>query len=221
MKITHFIQDELGIDAQNFLQNSILQLTTTPAEEEQYDALYSELIGCYSNKLSYHNLSHIYTFLKIAYLLEDQIHQPTPFFWAIWYHDAIYHPKRKDNEKQSAERALKKLDPYLNTEDLNQTNSLILSTAKHVPLKPEDEDHRLFLDMDLSILASNKDTYRLYADAIAKEYSHVPRFLYRYGRKKVLKNFLRRPQIFYTPIFREWGESKARENIQHEIRGFK
>ena len=65
---------------------------------------------------------------------------------------------------------------------------LIMSTAGHFP-KSNDSDVLYFLDFDLAILATDEGTYKLYSDAIWKEYKRIySRPMYENGRKKVLKN---------------------------------
>lgn len=66
---------------------------------------------------------------------------------------------------------------------------MILATKKHELLN-DSADLKLFLDFDLSILGTSAEVYQRYSQAIRKEYSWGPYFLYRKGRKKILENFL-------------------------------
>lgn len=219
MKINHFIQNGLSSDFATTIEEKVLELAKlSEINEEHAAALSDHILDYYTQGLSYHNLSHIYTFLQIADCLKSEIQQPLAFYWAILFHDAIYNPRKKDNESKSAQLATRELERWLKPNDLSQVDSLILSTAKHFPLKEKDSDHLLFLDIDLSILASDPTIYKQYALAVRKEYKHVPGFLYRYARKKVLKSFLERSTIFYTKTFQKWGGTKARTNIQNEIK---
>ena len=45
---------------------------------------------------------------------------------------------------------------------------------------------KMFLDLDLSILASDDDVYDQYAKNIRQEYIHVPEKDYCIGKKKIL-----------------------------------
>ena len=61
------------------------------------------------------------------------------------------------------------------------------------PDQDEWEDCNLFLDSDLSILASDESSYDKYAQGVREEYSHVQDVDYRQGRIQVLSSLLSRP----------------------------
>jgi len=75
----------------------------------------------------------------------------------------------------------------------------------------------ILLDLDLSILGKDPQYYLEYAAAVRKEYSIYPDFMYRRGRKKVLKKMLEQECIFKTDLFKEKYESQARKNLQSEL----
>lgn len=165
---------------------------------------------------AYHNLSHIHSMLYLTQEFNDLIEQPDMLQLAIWYHDIIYDPARKDNELKSAKYAKDVLSTYLDESMLTALQALINSTAKHQPLIPHPVNHWL-LDLDLAVLASNRSTYEAYKAAIRQEYIMYPKFLYRPGRKKVLKQFLERDQIYFTELFQTRYETIARDNLEWEL----
>jgi predicted metal-dependent HD superfamily phosphohydrolase len=176
------------------------------------------LISKYSEKhRAYHNLSHIKFLLRTAAVFKDKINDYEAFELAVWFHDAIYEPKSKTNEPESAALAVENL-AKLNFPQpkIEKVEKMILATRKH-DAAGLDEDGRLFLDSDLGILGAKAEIYKKYAEAIRKEYSFVPENLYRSERGKVLRSFLRREFIFYTGIMRESLEEAARINIENEI----
>lgn len=164
----------------------------------------------------YHDLSHLYNLYLVKNEFEKSLKNPLLIEAAIWFHDAIYLPKNKNNEAKSAELAVETLKDKNLPFDLNDLKLLIESTAKHQPLK-DDSDFHYFLDFDLSILAADAAVYKNYVDAIRQEYSMYPTFLYKIGRKKVLKSFLKRERIYFSSKFYEEHEKKARENILLEL----
>ncbi len=164
----------------------------------------------------YHNLSHIYSLLKLKDQFLTPINDPEVLEWSIWFHDVIYRSTRKDNEKKSAEEAKKWLSPYLESPKIKKINTFILSTAKHQP-QIEDSDLHFFLDFDLAILAAEKSVYQKYVKAIREEYKVFPNMIYRPGRKKVLSHFLKREYIYFTKLCRNSWEENARQNLQWEL----
>ena len=75
----------------------------------------------------------------------------------------------------------------------------------------------LFLDLDLSILGTTVDKYDEYSSQVRREYECYSDQQYRQGRIKVLRSFLDRETLFFTPYFRDKLDSKARRNIEREI----
>jgi len=166
---------------------------------------------------AYHNLSHIYTLLKITEQYKSEIENEHMLELAIWYHDIIYRATRKDNEVKSAEYALDVLlESIVPSLELEYLKSLIVSTKKHEYLI-DNFDNRFLLDIDLGVLAASRDTYTQYASAIREEYRIYTNFLYKKGRRKVLKHFLEREWIYFTNAFRDLHESDARANLEWEI----
>jgi len=47
----------------------------------------------------YHTLNHIYEFINVFESLNLKIEDSLNFYLAIWFHDVIYVPSRKDNEE--------------------------------------------------------------------------------------------------------------------------
>lgn len=188
--------------------------------DRQAKKYYQDLYNLYTDPTRhYHNLVHIFNLLNLLDEYKTKIERPLLFELAVWYHDAIYNAKAKDNELQSAILAEKCFDPYLDTARLSYVNALIMSTEGHFP-RQENQDTYLFLDFDLSILAAAPSIYNLYSEAIWQEYKIAyVKLLYKMGRKKVLKNFLARDKIYFSLDFFTKYEAKARQNIRQELNG--
>jgi predicted metal-dependent HD superfamily phosphohydrolase len=95
---------------------------------------------------------------------------------------------------------------------------MIVSTQKHELILKQNQDNAHLLDLDLSILGTDWETYQKYIHNIRKEYKIYPDFMYKPGRKKVLKHFLDRETLYFTDDFRNKHEVKARENLKREIK---
>lgn len=209
---------EFGESHLNFLKkvgnDLLLQYNFSPKEA---DEILANLIESHTEKQRhYHDLSHLYNLYLVKNEYENRLKNPLLIEAAIWFHDAIYIPQNKDNEVKSAELAVEVLNHKNLPFDLTDLKLLIESTAKHQPLK-DDTDFHYFLDFDLSILAADANIYQKYVDAIRQEYSMYPTFLYKIGRKKVLKSFLKRERIYFTEVLFENFEKRARANILQEI----
>ncbi len=215
--ISIVIDKQLSTDRLEYLKSNFFRLFKQSSYELNPVPLYKEIVDHYEEEhRSYHNMSHIWSMLQLADQLEEQILEPTLLRLAIWYHDIIYVSTRKDNELKSAEFAEKRLKTAIGPAMTTALKQLINSTAKHIPLL-DFEDNKLLLDLDLAVLATDRDIYDQYRQSIREEYRVFPTILYRPGRKKVLKHFLERERIYYTDTFLTNYERKARENLKWEL----
>lgn len=215
------VQKELNAEQETVLCARFLELCQgLKLPDSQANEYYQELYDLYTDSnRHYHNLVHIFNLLNLVDTYKTNIEEPLLFELSVWYHDAIYNAKAKDNELQSAILVQKRFSKYLDSRELHYVNALIISTEGHFP-KFKNQDIYLFLDFDLSILAAEPSVYNLYSEAIWQEYKIAYiKVLYKVGRKKVLKNFLARDEIYFSPIFFEKYEAKARQNIKLELNG--
>lgn len=193
-------------------------LKTYSGDERKATEIAEMLFAKYSEKhRAYHNLWHISVLLAGVAALQSDLADVESVQLAVWFHDAIYEPRKQTNEMESAAFAVESLS-VLNfpTVKIKRVEKMILATEKH-KAKGLDEDGRLFLDLDLSILSAAPAVYKKYAQAIRHEYSFVHEELYRKKRCEILRKFLQREKIFYTNKLEKLTESVARANIANEI----
>jgi len=130
---------------------------------------------------------------------------------ALFYHDAVYDARAKDNEAQS--RDLMRRDAEIFGLDLTiiaDAARLIDLTARHGDAALPDE--KIMADCDLAILGADEATFKKYDAGIRREYAHIPAPLYAAGRAKVLRGFLETPQLFKTAAFAAY-DAPARRNL--------
>lgn len=131
---------------------------------------------------------------------------------SLWYHDAVYDAKAKDNEEKSRDWLLKDAkEAGLQEDAVKAAAHLIDLTAHHKDAKTLEE--RIMTDCDLAILGADEKSFAVYDANIRKEYAHVPAPAYRTGRSKVLKGFLNQQHIFKTKAFRDAREEQAKANL--------
>ncbi|RWF39880.1 MAG: hypothetical protein EOS46_30240 [Mesorhizobium sp.] len=186
------------------------------------DALKTELSVLYhAAGRHYHNLAHIEAMLTLAGDYRTLLDDPEAVEAAIWFHDAIYDSRAKDNEAQSAALAEQKLAGCADAGRLSRVSAMILATATHqLPLFDDaaaTRDASLFLDMDLSILGADAVAFDAYERAVRREYGWVEEPMWRAGRGAVLKTFLARPHIFHTQEFQQRFEPQARLNMARSL----
>jgi predicted metal-dependent HD superfamily phosphohydrolase len=167
----------------------------------------------------YHNLEHLDEMFRVAGRLATISDDTAPLHLAIWFHDAVYDPRAKDNEPRSADLAVDLLGPIgVPASALERVVRMIRATA-HRPGDPPpgDRDTSILLDADLAILGAPEERYARYAADIRKEYAWVPDADYRKGRAAVLEAFLTRPRIYCNDLLFQEIEGRARANLRAEV----
>jgi predicted metal-dependent HD superfamily phosphohydrolase len=200
------------------LKNHFNQLCSPFTEDQQLISdLWKEIETKYSEKgRHYHNLLHLENMFRELDAVKMNISDFTALSFSIFYHDVIYDATSKANEEKSAAKAEKRLaELHINQDKISLISEQILDTKSHQ--RSDQEDTNYLLDADLSVLGKDFKTYLEYTQNIRKEYSIYPDFLYKPGRKKVLKHFLELESIFKTEYFKEKYEAQAKENIAKEL----
>lgn len=179
--------------------------------------LWKELKSFYTREYRYyHNIQHLDHLLTELLAVKDEIEDWPVLMLSVAYHDSIYNTLKQDNEEKSAKYALDKIGQLLlSQERIRKCKEQILATKSHQ--FSENSDTIFFIDADLSILGADPDIYHRYTEAIRKEYNFYPDFLYKPGRKKVLRHFLDMKRIYKSNQFFEKYEDAARRNMEAEL----
>ncbi|MEO7690217.1 MAG: hypothetical protein ABIS51_13115 [Sphingomonas sp.] len=186
------------------------------------ETLLDEIRGLHSGPdRGYHGWSHPVALLALHTEVASSMHDPEAVRCAILLHDAIYEPRRTDNESRSATLAAQMLKGAVSNATLDRTIRLIEATARHaIPAElPDDEaeDMALFLDMDLAILGAPPADFDAYEVGVRHEYREVPDAAFRLGRADILEAFLARENLYFSDWGRARFEAAARENLERSV----
>lgn len=179
--------------------------------------LHADLRHRYSEpQRAYHTLHHLAECLQLLQQTRGLAARANEVEIGLWFHDAIYDPRRTDNEERSAEWAVREVkraggDPAMQL----RMQGLILVT-KHDG-EPQTPDEALLVDIDLAILGVGPKRFDEYERQVRTEYKHVPTAQFRPGRRKILTAFLERQHIYNTEWFRERYEQQARRNLERSL----
>ena len=167
----------------------------------------------------YHTWEHVIECLE--HLRLYRCDSPRNVFLAILFHDAVYAAGRPDNEEESAALAVATLEHYSTVPavDVAKVRRMISATSGHRAEPSDDNDLRVLLDIDMSILGAERARYQRYAGDVRREFASVVRDerRYRMGRLRFLQGLQARQSLFSTPLAFERWEAVARENVRWEI----
>ena len=166
---------------------------------------------------AYHTLRHIAQCLGEFDAVRTLARDPSVVELALWYHDAVYDPRKRDNEERSADLASAAAASMGFAPARAQAAAALIRVSTHRKAA-EEPDARLFADIDLSILGQPAALFDEYERQVRVEYGWVPEADFRAGRAAILKSFVERPFLYGTPAFREKYEAAARRNLADSIR---
>lgn len=180
-------------------------------------ATFSALMAAYSEKgRHYHTQEHISACLRHLDRCIASIDSPREVELALWFHDAVYKPLSGGNERKSANWSASFLSENgAPSEAIDRVHRLIMVTEHNAPTKTRNES--LLVDIDLSILGADPDTYQIFEKAVRSEYRLVPLCWYKKKRADVLRGFLERTSIFQNEPFITEREHQAKENLANAV----
>ncbi|MBB4845669.1 putative metal-dependent HD superfamily phosphohydrolase [Paucibacter oligotrophus] len=175
--------------------------------------LHAQLLEAYrETQRHYHTLQHLQECLTHWEQVMQRAQFPGELELALWFHDAVYAVKAKDNEAQSAQWAKQALrQSGASAEQIQRVQDLIMATCHQAV--PSAADAQLLVDIDLAILGADPQRFAEYDAQVRAEYSWVPGWIYRGKRRQVMRGFLARDAIYSTPHFQTQLEAQARRNL--------
>jgi predicted metal-dependent HD superfamily phosphohydrolase len=170
----------------------------------------------------YHTDDHIRAVLVHADDLAEQIGLPAGdraiLTLAVCAHDVVYEARPGKDEEASAAWARRCLRECLLPSAYGErVAAAVLATSTH-SRQDDDVVVGLLLDADLAILAAPGDVYDRYVTGVRVEYAGLDDSTWRRGRTTVLEALANRDTLFFTAVARARWESRARANINRELR---
>lgn len=162
----------------------------------------------------YHDARHLDHCLRQFDLIADWLARPDDVEAAIWFHDVIIEPGRRDNEERSAIYFRDVANGRLAPPSIDAVVALILRTTHRDA--PTDPDHQFLCDIDLSSFGSPWETFLENSAAVRAEFRGSDEEYY-HCERAFLESLLRRTRIFHTECFHALYEAKARDNIRRFI----
>lgn len=168
----------------------------------------------------YHTLQHLDECLALASAWGGELTAAdhAVLVLALWFHDAVYDTRRKDNEHLSAELADSELTRLgVAWEHRARIVQLVMATEHSTPVPAGDPLTDLLLDVDLAILGAPASRFNEYESQVRDEYGWVADDDYVEGRGKVMAHFRAlagaEPQQLYRTAAGRTLLAQARANL--------
>jgi len=163
----------------------------------------------------YHNINHI---LRATWVAGELCQKSNVKVWetqaveyALFWHDFIQgHDLGKGRAETTSALIAESLIYYLPYGHVVQ--NAIIATLDH-QTSTTSIVNKIVVDADLEILAADRETFDSYDSIVRLEYPHVSDDDWILGRGKFLVEFLKRENIYQSPVGREAYEAKARANL--------
>ena len=169
----------------------------------------------------YHDARHLLACVRAADGVRPIAPDADTIAFALWFHDAVYWPWRRDNEARSADQAREAARRLgLPAAFAARVHALVMATAHLSGGPPAHADPAAdwVVDIDLGILGTPPEVYDRYERDVRREYFFVMPWTWRKGRAAVLRHFIDQPRIYRTAHFHGLLEGPARANLQRALR---
>lgn len=177
-----------------------------------WHAAFAQLQASYSEPWRhYHTFRHIAHCLREFDLAASSIADAEALEVALWFHDAVYIPGNRDNERKSADYFSQISQGRLPADIEVQVRQLILIT-EHVD-SPTTQAECYMVDIDLSPFGIPWEQCLEDSKRVRKELMMVADAEYFQTNLKFLQSLVDRPHLYRTPYFQGRYEQSARYNI--------
>jgi len=137
----------------------------------------------------YHSTNHLIQILqdieKDIEFKELNVYEKHALLLSAFFHDAIYDPRKKDNEERSIDLFVNSFKDKTDTQMLNTVKKLIEVTKYRK--RPIDKLQRIMWDADNAGFKKGYDTLLKNEKLIAQEYFFIPKKEYKQKRIEFLK----------------------------------
>ena len=159
----------------------------------------------------FHGLQHIEDCLARFDEITGLLQQPDAVELALWFHDAIYVPGARDNERQSA-KLFRDAASAAERAFADRVARLIMAT-KHTD-EHQSGDRGFMVDIDLAGFGDRWEEFMRKGTALREEFATQSDAQYFTAQVQFLRRLQSRPHFYSTAYFRERYEAIAQDNVK-------
>ena len=186
-----------------------------PGMDDEAPAVWAGIEAQYAEPhRHYHDARHLDHCLRQFDLIAEQIGRPDQVEAAIWFHDVIVVPGRRDNEQRSA-------DYFRDVAEGESSRPIDRRGRRAHPADdaPDDRQTRTISSSATSTCRASAAPGALSTTRLRSRPSSGPARGVCPPRAGVPRGAARRARIFLSDFFHDADEAKARDNIRRFLRG--
>jgi predicted metal-dependent HD superfamily phosphohydrolase len=192
---------------------SLWQRNLLEGAVDDSEAIHQQLLRAYREPhRHYHTLAHIEHCLAMFEQCRSLVATADALEIAIWMHDVIIEPGRRDNEAVSAQLYLD-LSAGVHTEEMRQLIERLIMATLHDGSSLEDADSIYMVDIDLSSFGLPWEEFLRDSIDLRAENRHLDDADYYLNQTGFQRKLLARPRFFLSKFFFERYEQQARDNL--------
>jgi predicted metal-dependent HD superfamily phosphohydrolase len=214
-------------DARETLQQLWLKHARGIGIDRPTMSLLSQLVDAWSAPhRHYHSLRHLQECLQLLGRWGRDEPARHEVGIALWFHDAVYDPRRDDNEDKSAKWAVTALKDLGVSEAKRRRIAKLIRATRHSAPAASARATRvgglaLMLDIDLAILGADRARFEEYERQVRLEYAHVDGAAFARSRADFIETLLGASPLYRTEAARSELEPSARENLRRSLRALR
>ena len=192
---------------------SLWQRCLNEGAPDSSTAIHQRLVDAYNEpQRHYHTLAHIDHCLAIFDQCKSLATNPDALEIAVWFHDVIFEPGKRDNEARSAELYQELSAGVHDNEFRNLVGRLIMATL-HDGNSLDDSDAGYMVDIDLSSFGLPWEDFLRDSQHLREENAQLSDAEYYRKQGDFQSCLLARPRFYVTDLFYQRYEQQARSNL--------
>ncbi len=176
-------------------------------------SIHKRLVNAYREpQRRYHTLAHIEHCLGMFDRCKSLVRNPNALEIAVWFHDVIFEPGKRDNESLSA-KLYQDLSAGIHEPEMRQLVDRLIMATLHDGTSLDDSDASYMVDIDLSSFGLSWDEFLLDSQHLREENPHLSDADYYRHQRGFQSGLLTRPRFYYSEFFYQRYEQQARANL--------
>jgi predicted metal-dependent HD superfamily phosphohydrolase len=176
-------------------------------------AIHQRLVDAYNEpQRRYHTLPHIDHCLSLFDQCKSLTANPDALEIAVWFHDVIFEPGKRDNEALSA-RLYAELSVDVHDNEFRELVGRLIMATLHDGSSLDDSDAGYMVDIDLSSFGLPWEEFLRDSQHLRAECPQLSDAEYYRRTGKFQACLLAKPHFYVTDFFCQRYEKQARDNL--------